>query len=372
MKPLLVLLVAASIGGCLLGSERGGATQAAVPASPSSDRPAEPPAPKSFTLTVVGDIMLDRNVWKAIGRNGYRSILEKVREDLRGADITFGNLECPLSTVGPHSPSEHLLFRADPRSVQVLLNGGFDIVSLANNHTLNAGTAGLLQTLDHLEEAGVAYCGAHRERERSWEPCLFIEDGLVIGFVAATDLSFEHGSCCKVDEDLGKLKAHLAAAAEKCDLLVASFHWGNEYQNRPMDRQTSVARAAIEAGADLVIGHHQHVLGGIGRHRGAPILYGCGNFVFDQREGERMESAIFHLRYTEGEGWRIRVVPVWIPRTRMGPIYPARERALKIIERMADFSENLGVALEVKGTEGQAAVEPYEVPQGPGTVTKKR
>ncbi len=307
--------------------------------------------------------MLDRNVWKAIERSGYRSILEKVREDVREADITFGNLECPLSTVGPHSPSEHLLFRADPRSVQVLLDGGFDIVSLANNHTLNAGTDGLEQTLDHLEEAGVAYCGAQRERERSWEPCLFIEDGLVIGFVAATDLSFEHGSCCKVDEDLSKLKAHLAAAAEKCDLLVASFHWGNEYQNRPTDRQKSVARAAIEAGADLVVGHHQHVLGGIGRHRGAPILYGCGNFVFDQREGERMESAIFHLRYTEGEGWRIRVVPVWIPRTRMGPIYPARERALKIIERMADFSENLGVALEVKGTEGEAVVEPYEVPR---------
>jgi len=331
-----------------------------MPAVAPLEVSAKPPPPKSFTLAVVGDIMLDRNVWKAIVRCGHHSILEKVRDDLRCADITFGNLECPLATVGPHSPSEYLLFRAAPRSAQVLLDGGFDIVALANNHTLNAGTAGLLETIRHLEDVGVAYCGANPERERSWEPCRFLADGLLVGFVAATDLSFEHGSWCKVDESLSDLKAHLAAAAYKCDLLVTSFHWGNEYQNSPTQRQRSVARAAIEAGADLVIGHHPHVLQGIGCHRGAPILYSCGNFVFDQREGERMESAVFHLRYTQGQGWRIRVVPVWIPRSRMGPIYPGKGRALKIIKRVAELSQNLGVELRVQGTDGEVAIPPYQ------------
>jgi len=383
----LLLLTIVLTAGCLSGPE-GGSAQATAPTAVPATLAEEPRPPKrEFTLIAVGDVMLDRNVWKAIERSGYRSILEKVRDDVRSADITFGNLECPLSTVGPHSPSKYLLFRADPRSVQVLVDGGFDIVCLANNHTLNAGTAGLLKTLDHLEEAGVAYCGAHRDRDRAWEPCRFIVNDLTLGFIAATDLSFEHGSCCKVDEDLKELKAHVAAAAEQCDLLVVSFHWGNEYEKRPTQRQRAVARAAVEAGADLIIGHHPHTLQGIGSHRGVPILYSCGNFVFDQREGERMESAIFHLRYAEagavavgsdrlraqggdvavgsdrlraqGGGWRIRVVPIWIPRSRMGPIYPGKERSLKIIRRMAQLSENLGVHLTVQGTEGEAMFPPH-------------
>ncbi len=316
-----------------------------------------PPPPRSFTLTAVGDIMLDRTVWRRIQHNGPGSILECVRDDLRSADITFANLECPLSTVGPHNPVEWCVFRADPRAVAVLLDGGIDVVSLANNHTLNSGAEAMLQTIKHLEEAGVAYCGAAVEREHSWEPCLFEVDGLLIGFVACTDLSFEHGSWCKVDDDMTRFAQRIGAAKSKCDLLVVSIHWGNEYQKVPTQRQQEVARTAIEAGADLIIGHHPHTLQGVGSYRGAPILYSCGNFVFDQREGERMESAIFHLRFTEGEGWEIRMVPVWIPRSRCGPIYPESTRAAKIIARLAALSANLGVPVTVtEDNEGRAFI----------------
>ncbi len=307
-------------------------------------------------MIVVGDVMLDRNVYKHIAANGYRSILEKVRDDLRSADITFANLECPLSTVGPHSPSEYLLFRAPPSTAKVLVDGGFDVVALANNHALNAGEAGLRQTMEHLDDAGVAYCGANEDRERSWEPTRFIVGDIELGFVACTDLSFQHGSWCKVDDDLTGFRERIAAADAQCDLLVVSIHWGNEYERKPTKRQRSVAHAAIEAGADLIIGHHPHVLQGVSSYQGAPILYSCGNFVFDQREGERMESAVFHLRFTEGEGWRVRLVPVWIPRSRMGPIYPSTERAAKIIDRMVELSQNLGVTLRVKRNEGSALI----------------
>ncbi|MGC9316509.1 MAG: CapA family protein [Armatimonadota bacterium] len=314
------------------------------------------PQPHSFTMVAVGDVMLDRSVWRRVQANGPQSILEQVREDLRAADICFANLECPLSTVGPHSPSEHLLFRADPGAVEVLLDGGVDVVSLANNHTLNAGEAGLKQTMEHLDRAGVAYCGAAELREAAWDPCIFDMDGLLLGFIACTDLSFEHGSWCKVDDELREFAEHVGAAAEQCDLLVVSVHWGSEYQRVPTERQRDVARAAAEAGAGLIIGHHPHVLQGVGRHGHTPILYSCGNFVFDQREGERMESAIFHLRFTEGEGWQIRMVPVWIPRSRCGPIYPESARAARIINRLATLSGNLGVPVMVRENEGEAAV----------------
>lgn len=317
-----------------------------------------PSPPRGFSLIAVGDVMLDRNVGKAIAANGYRSILERVRDELRAADLTFANLECPLSTVGPHNPVEYLLFRADPATVKVLTDGGIDVVALANNHALNAGSAGLRQTMQHLDNAGIAYCGAHPERERSWEPCRFIVGDLEVGFVACTDLSFEHGSWCKVDQDLSAFRERIGAAAARCDLLVVSIHWGNEYQNQPTARQQEVARAAIEAGADLIIGHHPHVLQGIGSYQGVPILYSAGNFVFDQREGERMESCIFHLDFDEAEGWSIRVVPVWIARSRMGPIYPDGQRAQQIISRMARLSQNLGVQLTVQGVEGRVTIKP--------------
>ncbi|MBD3293171.1 MAG: hypothetical protein GF393_09620, partial [Armatimonadia bacterium] len=140
------------------------------------------------------------------------------------------------------------------------------------------------------------------------------------------------------------------------ELLVVSIHWGNEYQSTPTERQQKVAHAAVDAGADLVIGHHPHTLQGVAERNGSVILYSAGNFVFDQREGERMESALFHLTWTEGEGWHIRMVPVWIPRSRMGPIYPEETRAAKIIQRLATLSSNLGVQVTVEDNEGVATI----------------
>ncbi len=329
-------------------TERESKEEPHVPESP-------PTTPASFTLTAVGDVMLDRGVGQRVSTRGPETILEKVRDELRMGDIRFANLESPISTVGPHAPFD-LIFRAHPRAAEVLLDGGFDIVSLANNHTLDAGTAGLMQTMDHLQEIGIAWCGAARERERSWEPTRFGIAGLTLGFIACTDLSFRHGSWCKVDSELTEFVEHVREAKSRCDLLAVSIHWGNEYQNVPTQRQKDVARAAIDAGADLIIGHHPHVLQGVGQYRGAPILYSTANFVFDQREGERMETAIFHLRYTEGEGWNIRMVPVWISRARMGPVFPEPERARRIIERLARLSENLGVPISVQDNEGEAMI----------------
>jgi len=354
----VLLTLAVLCGGCAWFNGSASQTAAAGVVAGAGDlveAPAPKPAPRTFTMVAVGDVMLDRTVWKRIQANGVESIFAKVRDDLRSADITFANLECPLSTSGAHAPSD-CIFRADPQAVDVLLDGGIDVVTVANNHSLDAGTGGLMQTLDNLDRAGIAYCGAAREREQAWKPCRFEVNGVMLGFVGCTDLSFQHGSWTKIDADLTKFSQHIRDAAQQCDLLVMTVHWGNEYQKVPTRRQRDVAAAAIEAGADLVIGHHPHTLQGVGEYMGAPILYSAGNFVFDQREGERMESAIFRLTWTEGEGWKIRMVPVWIPRTRCGPIYPEASRAAKIIDRLATLSSNLGVPVTVRDNEGEAII----------------
>lgn len=308
-----------------------------------------PPPPRRFTMIAVGDIMLDRSVGRAIRNNGYQSILEKVRDLTRSADIAFANLECPLATTGPHDPP-NCIFRADPSTVKVLTDGGFNIVSLANNHTLDAGRQAVLQTLDTLESHDILYCGAHRERERSGE-VVVVEAGdppMRLGFIACTDLSFVHGSYNKVDPDRANLVQQIQEARLQCDKLFVSIHWGDEYQSYPNNRQKETAHIAIDAGADVILGHHPHTLQGIEVYNGGLILYSMGNFVFDQREGERMESAIFHFTYTEGWGWQLYAKPVWISRARMGPIYPEEARRDKILARLAKISEPFGTELEIK------------------------
>jgi len=317
---------------------------APVVAEPVPDPP--PPPPRMLWMAVVGDIMLDRTVGKRIRANGPESILAKVRTQIRAPYLTFANLECPLSTAGPHDP-KNCCFRADPATVKVLTDGGFDIVSLANNHTLNAGREGVLQTLDCLDDNNIAYVGANRERERSWEPVFFNASGVKVGFLAYTDLSFYHGSYCKIDKDPEAAYAQIAETKERCDVLFVSVHWGEEYHGTRSERQRKTACALIDAGADCILGHHPHTLQGIGAYKGRPILYSMGNFVFDQREGERMESAIFELWWKDTGQWQIKATPIWIERSRMGPIYPSRERSLKIARRLERLSADLGSDVRV-------------------------
>ena len=313
---------------------------------------ATPPPPRQLTLVAVGDIMLDRSVGKKINSKGCASIIEEVAAKLNQGDITFGNLECPLSTVGPHAPREHLIFRADPKTVEVLVLGGFDVVSLANNHTLNAGRAGLLQTLQHLEEANIAYAGAAREKAEAAQPVFFDLEGLRLGFLAYTDLSFAHGSYSKADSELTDVRSEITAAKNKCDLLAVSYHWGVEYHRHPTPRQMEVAHASVDAGADVVLGHHPHVLQGVEVYKRCPILYSMGNFIFDQRAGERMESGLFTLYYTEGRGWRVEMKPVWIPWSRLGPEYATGPRQASILERFQQLSQELGTQVMVEAGQG--------------------
>ncbi|MFP3904700.1 MAG: CapA family protein [Armatimonadota bacterium] len=330
------------------GTGAGGTLSAGTAASADEPEIITPPQPKPrFTMVAVGDIMLDRNVAKAIQDNGYRSILEKVRELTRSPDVTFANLECPLSDEGPHAPSKYCIFRAPPETAEVLADGGIDIVSLANNHTLNAGRKGVLNTLDTLEKHGIAYAGCRRDRDNCWEPTYLAAGDYTLGFMACTDLAFEHGSYCKVG-DREVFAGRIAEAAEHCDFLFVSVHWGHEYHSEASSSQQNLAHFIIDSGADVVLGHHPHTLQGIEVYKGRPILYSMGNFVFDQREGERMESAIFHLTYIENWGWSIFAKPIWIPRSRMGPIYPETNRAAKIAERLAHLSAQLGTDASVK------------------------
>jgi poly-gamma-glutamate synthesis protein (capsule biosynthesis protein) len=138
-------------------------------------------------------------------------------------------------------------------------------------------------------------------------------------------------------------------------LLVVSYHWGTEYHEQPTDRQKRVGHAAIDAGADVVLGHHSHVLEGIEFYHGHPILYSMGNFIFDQPQGIKMETALFRLQYTEGQGWTVQVVPLHLPASRLGPQHPSPEKRDAILHRFAGYCQALGT--HTRTEQGRLIVE---------------
>jgi poly-gamma-glutamate capsule biosynthesis protein CapA/YwtB (metallophosphatase superfamily) len=311
---------------------------------------AEPPAPPppTVTLAAVGDILLDRGVGQKIEQYGTQYPFEQVAPILSAADITFGNLECPLAEKG-RKVIKPFCFKARPVTVKSLLNAGFDLLSLANNHTMDCGRTGLVETMALLDRKGIRWCGAGRTLEEAERAAVLEVKGLRIAFVGFCDFLPEGSFLVEKRPTIAfanekRVRKAVAAAGKDADVVVASFHWGVEYASRPSRRQEAIARAAVEAGADLVLGHHPHVLQGLemverkagpGR-RPSLIAYSLGNFVFDQRRPPTDQSAI--LRCTLGREGVLDagVVPIRLEHLRPRPATPAE--ATTILGRLARTS----------------------------------
>ncbi len=202
------------------------------------------------------------------------------------ADYRIGNLEVPVATGGQAHASKIATFRAEPHTLSVL-RGRFDAVSLANNHSGDYGHAAFLETMQHLDNAGIAYFGGGRNLAEAHKPLWIEKHGLkiaVLGYNEFKPRAFEAGAdwpgvaWSEDDHVVADIRAARAAGA---DLVIPFMHWGWEKETQPTERQKTFARKLIDAGATLVIGGHPHVTQGAEMYRGKPIIYSLGNFVFD-------------------------------------------------------------------------------------------
>jgi poly-gamma-glutamate synthesis protein (capsule biosynthesis protein) len=241
-------------------------------------------------LVAVGDIMLSRTVGERTEVFGASYPWQAVAEVLRGADVAIGNLESPLSATG--DPLEkRFLFRARPDHAEALAWAGLDVVSLANNHQLDYGEQGFVQTLEALREAGVAHVGAGLSYVEAHTPLIWEVKGRRIAFLAYAASRWEGSSELPTRDlvsfaDLATIREEVRRAGEGADLVVVVMHLGTEYQRYPDEEQLAVSRAAIEAGACLVIGHHPHVVQAVEPYRGGFVAYSLGDFIFDIDVGE--------------------------------------------------------------------------------------
>jgi len=239
-------------------------------------------------LMFVGDIMLSRSVGLKMKReNNWKWPFLKIADYLKRADILFSNLENPISIRGKNIGSIYS-FRADPRVVEGLKYAGFDVLSLANNHITDWSMEAMKDTFQILKDNDISYIGAGYNRAEVHTPVVkVLKDGTKIGFLGYTNLISKYW---EAQEDrpgvaylrISDIKKDIAEAKKTVDLLVVSMHFGTEYKPHSNETQQEFARAAIDAGADIVVGHHPHVLQEIEKYKDGYIVYSLGNFVFDQ------------------------------------------------------------------------------------------
>lgn len=265
------------------------------------------------TLVAVGDIMLGRDIERRVERLGPSAPFAKVRSLIDSADLTFGNLECAL-TDRPVRAQKPIRLPANPRALPGLVQAGFDVLSLANNHSLDCGAAGLEDTAQRLGKAGIRPL---RRFEGVIQQC----NGSKIGFFGLVDLPNE-----RLDLS-GEWLSSLDLIRRECDWLVISVHWGDEGSSAISARQEQVARLLVDHGADLILGHHPHVLQPIRTvttkpERSALVAYSLGNFVFDAPKGPQRISQILSITLKQGRSVSWSSHPVQLidgfPRPRTG------------------------------------------------------
>lgn len=283
--------------------------------------PTATPTPEPrVTLVAVGDLMLARSLGRALEVDPADTPFAAVRDLLRGADITVGNLECAIGTAGEPAPKA-FTFRAPPAAASSLADAGFDVLSLANNHILDYGVPALDETLAHLDAVGIVYAGAGRDAAAARRPAVVEVGGLRLAFLSYVHVPVEQGgfvteSWAATDATPGVAWASpelvdedVRTALPGVDHVVVLLHSGYEGVEQPNEIQRAVARTAVDAGASLVIGHHPHVLQRTERYGTGLIVYSLGNFVFDGFRDAGAESAILTLTFTR-QGVSN---PSWIP-----------------------------------------------------------
>jgi poly-gamma-glutamate capsule biosynthesis protein CapA/YwtB (metallophosphatase superfamily) len=276
-----------------------------------------------INLEAVGDIMLARTIANQVQAAGPEIVFAGVQSELDSADVLVGNLECAL-TVGGEQQNKSYTFAAPPEMAQALALAGFDVLSLANNHAMDYGGSGLLDTRNTLVGYGIASVGAGENVAEAHTPVIVERNGLRLAFLAYVDVPKEyngfdaHTWIATVSQpgvawaNRDQIRIDVAAAKHQADVVVVLLHSGYEENTAVVSFQRAEAITAIDAGAALVIGSHPHILQAIEHYHGGLIAYSLGNFVFDDSQGIFNATVIFRAVLTPEGVQSFSFIPVLI------------------------------------------------------------
>ncbi|MDO5044147.1 MAG: CapA family protein, partial [Coriobacteriia bacterium] len=351
----------------------------------------------SLTINAVGDMMFARNIGNKVSSEGPTAVFKDVKPVLSAADLTLANLESPLfmrnevAFLEQKNPNLHLISSKDtdkestetssetskteekkyepiilagnPKAIDGIADSGIDGVTLANNHALDMGQEGLIQTLKLLDNNNILHTGAGLSNEEALKPAIFEINGIRVaylgtsniipaGYLAGPSKPGIAGNRTQEDTVLSTIKK----LDEEYDLVIVSIHWGTEYSDTPMEKDVAFAHKAIEAGADALINAHPHVLQGVEIFKGKPILYSMGDFIFDIYHSHADESLIAHLEMdNKANLLELSFTPV---RIKGGyPYLSTGEDGKKILERYAKLSKDFDTNIEIRDGKGYVLLE---------------
>lgn len=327
---LLVIVITILVIGCS-GSDNGQGTEKNTQGSIVQETVHQ--EEEELVLSFAGDMMFDKSVSGFIKSKGEDYVFQGYEKQLKSSDIVFGNLETALSNSGqPVLDKEHT-FRSNPRLAPFMKKYNFTAMSIANNHTLDYGRAAFVETMKNLKENGISYGGGGHNKKEAAEGVIIEKKGLKIGFIAFTSVipNVDWYAGEKRPGIIGAYKVHeaevLAAVSgldSKCDILVVSVHWGKEGTATVREREAELAHKLVDAGAEVVMGHHPHVVQSFELYKDKLILYSLGNFIFTTSYSEISNKTMLATARFDKSG-RIKAVEAVPGIIKMGRPFPMDE-----------------------------------------------
>jgi len=323
------------------------------------------PAQDEITIAAVGDLMLGGRTEPFLMEFGPDYPFTNVMPFLSRADVVVGNLESSISTRGTAVENKKFTLRAGPIAALALKKAGIRVVTLANNHSMDFGPLALRDTLGILDQNEILYTGAGMDLEDARSPALLKIKGKTIAFLSYSltfPLEFfaSEGRPGTAPGYAEFVKSDIEKARPSADLVVVSFHWGAELMTTAKDYQVELGRQAIDWGADLVLGHHPHVLQELEVYHGHLIAYSLGNFVFGSESNRTNTSMILLLTFQGKNLAKVEAVPLDVnnyrvqyrPRVLTGP--SARE----VLESINAGSERFKTRLDLANDRGTLLLAP--------------
>lgn len=359
---LVAVMTCFVAGGLIAGVAAAGAKMRIVQQGPEAvenvaaleDISQSPGAEPQVVISLVGDVLLASNVGNAIAAYGADYPWQDTARLLSHADVTIANLECTVSERGEPIPEKQYTFRASPDSIDGAANAGVDILTLANNHVMDYGAGAFLDTLGVIKEKNLRYAGAGVNEEEAFRPVLLEINGFKIAVLAFSKV------VPRTDWIAGKSRPGIASghnsklmldsvrqAAGKSDITVVSMHWGQETAEYPGLEERNLAHRLVDAGADVVVGHHPHVIQGLEFYRNKLIAYSLGNFIFTSSSQKAREGSIMQIVFDSGGGYAARIIPTFI-NSGATTVLRGDDRK-RVLSRVNGLSSGFGTTVQENG-----------------------
>ncbi len=284
---------------------------------------------KTISMMFFGDLMLDRHVGEKINEKGFAYIFANLKGEenrfFQGVDLISANLEGAVTNKGEHyAPQNAYDFAFSPTRIAELKKYNFNFFNLSNNHFSDQGERGIIETRKNLDELKIPYVGCKDLQVDDCSTKIIEVNGYQLGMAG---FSTVYGLI-----DIEAASIAVERLASSSDFVIVNIHWGTEYEHLNSKIQTKIAHALIDSGADMIIGHHPHVVQGIEVYKGRPIFYSLGNFIFDQYFSTDTQEGLGLAVNFDGRNLNIRLLPLESKLSRV---------ALSVERRRVEMLDNL-------------------------------